>query len=62
MDRQERGAGSLSAIEEIEQNHQIRVVSIINLQDIVNYLQKDDGGIIKQQIKSIVAYHREYGI
>ena len=62
MDRQERGAGSLSAIQEIEQDHQIRVVSIINLQDIVNYLQKDDSGIIKQQIKSIVAYHREYGI
>jgi orotate phosphoribosyltransferase len=36
MDRQERGTGELSAIQEIEENYQIKVVNIINLQNIIN--------------------------
>ena len=38
MDRQEKGTGELSAIQEIEQSYRIKVVSIISLQNIVDYL------------------------
>ena len=62
MDRQERGTGSLSAIHEIEQNHQIKVTSIIDLQDIVDHLQKGKGNERRQQVDAVLAYRKEYGI
>ena len=62
MDRQERGTGSLSAIHEIEQNHQIKVTSIIDLQDIVDHLQKGKGNERQQQVNAVLAYRKEYGI
>src|SRR5690606_38302027 len=43
LDRQERGQGKLSAIEEVEQNYAIPVISLINLGHIIRYLE-DEGG------------------
>jgi len=38
LDRQERGQGQLSAIQEVEQRHGLRVYSIIQLDHLVEYL------------------------
>ncbi|MDT8406819.1 MAG: orotate phosphoribosyltransferase [Methylococcales bacterium] len=38
LDRQERGQGALSAVQEVEQTHQIPVRAIITLADIIAYL------------------------
>ena len=38
VDRQERGQGSLSAIQEVEQLHNIQVTCIISLEHIIAYL------------------------
>ena len=62
MDRQEKGTGSLSAIQEIEQSYQIKVVSIISLQDIVNYLMASENEQLQPYLDAVVAYREEYGI
>jgi orotate phosphoribosyltransferase len=62
MDRQEKGTGSLSAIQEIEQSYQIKVVSIINLQDIVDYLMASENEQLQPYLNAVVAYREEYGI
>ncbi len=62
MDRQERGTGKLSAIQEIEQSYQIKVVSIISLEDIVTYLMADGGAKLAPHLDAVMAYREEYGI
>jgi orotate phosphoribosyltransferase len=62
MDRQERGTGKLSAIQEIEQTYQIKVVSIINLQSIIDYLKKSDSTELKQHLDAVEAYRSEFGV
>ena len=59
LDRQEKGKGELSAIQEVEQNFGIAVVSIINLSHIVDYLKADDD---KNIISRIESYRSQYGI
>ncbi len=62
MDRQERGSGELSAIQEIEKNYQIEVVSIISLQDIIDFLQKSNSQVLQPHLDSVVAYRQQYGV
>ena len=59
LDRQEKGKGELSAIQEAEQNFGITVVSIINLSHIVDYLKANDD---KNIISRIESYRSQYGI
>jgi len=59
LDRQEKGKGELSAIQEVEQNFGIAVVSIINLSHIVDYLQANND---KNIISRIESYRSQYGI
>ena len=59
LDRQEKGKGELSAIQEVEQNFGITVVSIINLSHIVDYLKANDDKNITSRIES---YRSQYGI
>ena len=59
LDRQEKGKGELSAIQETEQNFGITVVSIINLSHIVDYLKANDD---KNIISRIESYRSQYGI
>ncbi|MEQ8952502.1 MAG: orotate phosphoribosyltransferase [Gammaproteobacteria bacterium] len=58
LDRQERGTGQQSAIQEIEQQYQIKVVSVISLQDIIDYLRIDAG----ENLDTVMRYREEYGI
>jgi len=62
MDRQEKGIGSLSAIQEIEKLYQIKVVSIISLKDIVNYLTVSENEQLQPYLDVVVAYREEYGV
>jgi len=59
LDRQEKGKGELSAIQEVEQNFGIAVVSIINLSHIVDYLKANNDENIISRIES---YRSQYGI
>ena len=59
LDRQEKGEGELSAIQEVEQNFGIAVMSIINLSHIVDYLKVNND---KNIISRIESYRSQYGI
>lgn len=62
MDRQERGSGSNSAIQEIEENYQIKVISIITLQHIIDYLAQSDSADLNSHLDAVTAYREEYGV
>ena len=58
LDRQERGQGEFSAIQELE-NSGIAVISIIKLEHILEYLQRNASN---QHSDAIEAYRQKYGI
>ncbi|MEZ4742723.1 MAG: orotate phosphoribosyltransferase [Bdellovibrionota bacterium] len=65
IDRQERGLGSLSAREEIEQRYSIPVRSIVNLKDIIDLLYNrevlDKVWIDSECKKKIDTFLKQYG-
>ncbi len=60
LDRQEKGAGELSAIQEVKQEFGIPVVSIIRLDQVLDYLQNrpDFAG----HAQKVAAYRDKYGV
>ena len=48
MDRQEKGTGSSSAIQEIEQAYGIEIAHIISLQNIIDFLQAADDSALSR--------------
>jgi orotate phosphoribosyltransferase len=59
LDRQERGAGSHSAAQEVEREFAIPVVSIAKLDTLVAYLAQS--GRSSAELKAIAAYRETYG-
>jgi len=60
LDRQEKGAGSQSAVQEVEEQFQVPVVSVITLQTIVEYLARDE--CHHGQVEKMRDYQRHYGV
>lgn len=60
LNRQERGRGQLSAIQEVEQDYGIPVVSIIGVDQLVDYLEHSDRD--PQVAQAIRDYRRRYGV
>jgi len=60
LNRQERGQGQLSAIQEVERDFNIPVVSIVSLDQVLQYLAED--GELKRHLPAVQAYRTEYGI
>ncbi|HXH04288.1 MAG TPA: orotate phosphoribosyltransferase [Candidatus Competibacteraceae bacterium] len=60
LDRQERGQGELSAIQEVERTHGIPVVSIVTLADLVDYLGERPE--YAAHLDAVRAYRQEYGV
>ena len=59
LDRQEKGKGELSAIQEVEQNFGISVLSIINLSHIVDYLIANKN---EEIVSRVEIYRSQYGV
>jgi orotate phosphoribosyltransferase len=60
LDRQEKGAGEVSAVQEVEQNYGVRVASIVNLDDLVDHLE---GSAEFGSFLPLVAdYRQRYGV
>lgn len=59
VDRQERGEGPLSAIQEVEQLHNIQVISIVSLENIITFLTAH--GEMSAHLDAINSYKQEYG-
>lgn len=60
LDRQEKGKGELSAIQEVERDFGCQIVSIIKLADLINYLSEKPG--MEAELASVSAYREQYGI
>ena len=60
LDRMERGAGELSAVQEVEQTYHMPVISIATLDDLVGYLQMD--GKMSGQLEALNRYRRQFGV
>lgn len=60
LNRQERGKGELSAIQEVERDYGMPVVSIVSLEQVLEYLAED--AELKQYLPAVQAYRSEYGI
>ena len=59
LDRQDRGQGELSAVQEVERVLEVPVTSILKLQDLISYLEQADD---PQRLAAIRKYRAEYGI
>lgn len=60
LNRQERGKGELSAIQEVERDFGMPVVSIINLDQLIVYLAEDAS--LKHYLPAVEAYREQYGV
>jgi orotate phosphoribosyltransferase len=60
LDRQEKGKGELSAIQEVEQNFGLKVASIITLSDLMDYIKGDTA--MGEHLEAIRAYRDQYGV
>ena len=60
LDRQEKGTGELSAVQEVEQDYGIPVFSIIKLTDLLNYLK--DHPKFSDFYPKVLAYRETYGV
>lgn len=61
LDRMEKGQGEKSAIQEVEQEYGIPVISIINLNDIIEYLETHNQAN-QEILDSMKTYRAQYGI
>lgn len=61
LDRQERGSGELSAIQEIEQAHGISILSIIDINHIIAWLE-GLGSDRASDLAAMRAYRERYGV
>jgi orotate phosphoribosyltransferase len=60
LDRQEKGKGELSAIQEVERDYAATVIAIVTLGDLVTYLEEQ--GDNAEALAAIQAYRAKYGI
>jgi orotate phosphoribosyltransferase len=60
LDRQERGTGTTSAIQEVEQQYGIPVISIIQLADLISYLDQQPDK--QDRLDAVSAYRKQYGV
>ncbi|MDP3678755.1 MAG: orotate phosphoribosyltransferase [Methylotenera sp.] len=60
IDRQEKGLGALSAVQEVVKNNQIPVCAIANLNDLLNYLKNKKD--MAQNLHAVEAYRQSYGV
>ncbi|MGY2289904.1 orotate phosphoribosyltransferase [Pseudomonas sp. SDO528_S397] len=60
LNRQERGNGELSAIQEVERDFGIPVVSIVSLNQVLQFLEDD--AQLKQHLPAVKAYREQFGV
>ena len=60
LDRQEKGQGKTSAIQEVEAEYKIPVASIIKLENLISYIEQDEK--FTDHLDAVKAYRKQYGI
>jgi len=65
LDRQERGQGALSAVQEMESEYGLKAVSIVTLGGLIEALSRPESGggrITDEQLGAMRAYRKRFGI
>jgi orotate phosphoribosyltransferase len=65
LDRQERGTGNLSAVQEIATQYGLSCVSVVTLDDLIETLSHPPDGRVRisaEQLTSLLAYRQRYGV
>jgi orotate phosphoribosyltransferase len=60
LDRLEKGTGELSAVQEVRKTHDVAVISIATLDDLVRYLSADPS--LSSQLSAVRLYRERYGV
>ena len=60
LNREERGNGELSAIQEVERDFGIPVISIVSLTQVLEFLADDPA--LKQHLPAVEAYRAQFGV
>ena len=60
IDREEKGSGSLSAVEEIKETHHLPICHLTSLKEIMRYIENHE--TYASHIDAMRAYQREYGV
>ncbi len=60
LDRQERGKGELSAIQEVERDYGCPVIAIVQMTDLIEYLKQQ--GDRTDELAAMQAYRDQYGV
>ena len=60
LDRQERGQGSKSAVQEVEANYGIPVIAVATLVDLIAYLHGN--AVLEPVLPAVTRYREQYGV
>jgi orotate phosphoribosyltransferase len=65
LDRQERGQGAHTAVQEVQEQHGLQCVSIVTLAELIEALSRGTDGnsrISAEQLAAMRAYQARYGV
>ena len=60
LDRQEKGQGEISAVQEVERDFGLKVANIITMENLIDYLSEDDSQT--EMLTLMQNYRSQYGI
>ncbi|HFD7184763.1 TPA: orotate phosphoribosyltransferase [Yersinia enterocolitica] len=60
LDRQERGRGEISAIQEVERDYHCKVIAIVTLNDVISYLEEKPE--MANHLTAVHHYREQYGV
>ena len=60
IDRMEKGQGEMSAIQEVERDYAMKVVSIISFNDVLEYLQESSTN--QTHVVAMLKYREDFGV
>ena len=60
LDRQEKGLGELSAVQEVQKDHLLPVCAIANLTDLLSYIEHQAD--FERYLEAVQQYRQQYGV
>ncbi|MHA3479551.1 orotate phosphoribosyltransferase [Yersinia enterocolitica] len=60
LERQERGRGEISAIQEVERDYHCKVIAIVTLNDVISYLEEKPE--MANHLTAVRHYREQYGV
>ena len=60
LDRQEKGLGDLSAVQEVQKDHLLPVCAIANLTDLLSYIEHQAD--FERYLEAVQQYRQQYGV